>query len=86
MNSVENCHAFQEPEIVKRGGWMNYKHLYRSVTNRRIAGVAAGIAEYFDIDPTIVRLIWLFSIFFVGGGILAYLIAWIVIPEEPRGT
>ena len=65
---------------------MSYKHLYRSVANRRIGGVAAGIAEYFDIDPTIVRLVWFLSIFVIGGGILAYIIAWIVIPEEPRGT
>lgn len=62
---------------------MSYKTLYRSVTNRRIAGVAAGIAEYFGIDPTIVRLIWLFSVFFFCGGVLAYIIAWIVIPEGP---
>lgn len=61
---------------------MGYKSLYRSATNRRIAGVAGGIAEYFDIDPTVVRLIWVFSIFIIGGGILAYLIAWIVIPEK----
>jgi phage shock protein C len=57
------------------------KHLYRSVTNRRIAGVVGGIAEYFNVDPTPVRLLWLIAVFAGGTGILAYLIAWIIIPE-----
>ncbi len=60
---------------------MSYKHLYRSVTNRRIAGVAGGIAEYFNIDPTPVRLLWLIAVFVGGTGVLAYIIAWIIIPE-----
>ncbi len=62
---------------------MSYKRLYRSVTNRRVAGVAGGIAEYFNIDPTPIRLLWLLAIFFGGTGLLAYLIAWIAIPEAP---
>jgi phage shock protein PspC (stress-responsive transcriptional regulator) len=45
--------------------------------------VAAGLAEYFDIDPTLVRLIWVIAFFVFGTGFLAYLIAWIVIPEAP---
>jgi phage shock protein PspC (stress-responsive transcriptional regulator) len=60
---------------------LSYKHLYRSVTNRRIAGVAGGIAEYFNVDPTPIRLLWLIAVFVGGSGIIAYLIAWIVIPE-----
>jgi phage shock protein C len=63
---------------------MEYKRLYRSVRNRRIAGVAGGISEYFNVDPTLVRLGWVLAAFFIGGGILAYLIAWIVIPEAPN--
>lgn len=62
---------------------MSYKHLYRSAENRRIAGIAGGIAEYFGVDPTPVRLLWLLAIFLGGSGILAYLIAWLVIPETP---
>jgi phage shock protein C len=63
---------------------MEYKRLYRSVRDRRIAGVAGGIAEYFNVDPTLVRLGWLLAIFIIGGGLLAYLIAWIVIPDAPN--
>ena len=47
-----------------------------------VFGVCGGIGEYFDVDPTLVRLVWLLFTFW-GAGILAYLIAWIIIPEEP---
>ncbi len=59
------------------------KKLYRSRTNQKIAGVCAGIANYLDVDPTLVRLIWVAMLLFAGGGLLAYLIAWIVLDEEP---
>lgn len=49
-----------------------------------IGGVCGGIGEYFDIDPTIVRLAWAFMALWVGFGVLAYLIAWIVIPLNPN--
>lgn len=58
------------------------KKIYRS-REKRIGGVCGGIAEYFNIDPTIVRLIWAVFIFAYGTGLLAYLICWIVIPEDP---
>ena len=58
------------------------KKLYRSRTQRMIGGVCGGIAEYFNVDPTIIRLIWAFLIIFLGTGLLAYFIAWIIIPEE----
>jgi phage shock protein PspC (stress-responsive transcriptional regulator) len=59
------------------------KRLYRSKTNKIIAGVCGGIAEYFNIDPTIVRLLWLLFSLIWGTGLVAYIIAWIIIPEEP---
>lgn len=65
------------------------KKLYRSDQQKIVAGVCGGIAEYFEIDPVLIRLIWIVLIVFGGTGILAYLIAWIVIPtrqmknEEP---
>lgn len=59
------------------------KRLYRS-REARIGGVCAGIAEYFDVDPTIVRLLWVFFTPLGGGGILAYIIAWIIIPLHPK--
>ena len=57
------------------------KKLYRSRKDRKISGVCAGIAEYFDIDPTIVRLGWIMAVFCLGGGIVAYIIAALVMPE-----
>ncbi|AIS52064.1 phage shock protein C, PspC [Thermoanaerobacter kivui] len=58
------------------------KRLYRSREQKMLGGVCGGIAEYFDIDVTLVRLICLLTIF-SGIGILPYLVAWIVIPENP---
>ena len=58
------------------------KKLYRNTKNKMIAGVCSGLAEYVNIDPTIVRLIW--ALIALGGaGIIAYLIAAIIIPEKP---
>lgn len=59
------------------------KKLYRSVTDRKIAGVCGGIAEYFNVDPTLIRLLAVFLLIFAGGGLLAYIICAIVIPEAP---
>ena len=61
------------------------KKLYRSTENRVIAGVCGGIAEYFDIDPTLVRLAWVLFCVLGGSGPLAYIIAAIIIPEDPAG-
>jgi phage shock protein PspC (stress-responsive transcriptional regulator) len=58
------------------------KKLYRSETNRMIAGVCGGIAEYFNMDTTIVRLIFVFFVLWGGGGVLAYIVCWMVIPTE----
>lgn len=59
------------------------RRLYRCRHDRRIAGVAAGIAEYFDADPTIVRLLWVVSIFFGGFGLLLYIAMALIVPNEP---
>lgn len=53
----------------------------RKSYDRKLLGVCGGIAEYFNIDPTIVRLIWVFLVLCIGTGVLAYLIAAIVMPE-----
>lgn len=58
------------------------KKLFRSRRNRMIAGVCGGIGEYFGIDPTVIRLLWVLFMFMGGSGILVYIICWIVIPEE----
>ncbi len=58
------------------------KRLTRSTTNRTIAGVCAGIAEYFEIDPTLVRVGWVLLSLFGGTGVLAYIVCALIIPEE----
>ena len=58
------------------------KRLYRSNEHRMIAGVCGGLAEYFDMDPTIVRLIVVAAALAAGSGLLAYILAWIVIPQR----
>ena len=58
------------------------KRLYRSKSDRMICGVCGGLAEYFDVDPTLIRIIAVLSIFISGAGILAYIILAIVIPSE----
>lgn len=60
------------------------KRLYRSETDRVLGGVAGGIAKYFEIDSTLVRLVFLLLFFFGGSGFLLYLILWILIPSESR--
>ncbi|MDY5021651.1 MAG: PspC domain-containing protein [Blautia sp.] len=60
---------------------MSNKRLYKSSVNCMICGVCGGIAEYFDIDPTLVRLAWIVLSMFGGSGILAYIVAAIVIPR-----
>lgn len=57
------------------------KRLTRDVKNKKIAGVCAGIANYFDLDPTLVRVIWILLVCVAGTGVLAYFIAWAVMPE-----
>ncbi len=67
--------------FIKEGQRMA-KRLTRDVRNKKIAGVCAGIANYFDIDPTIVRLIWGVAFFVYGIGLIPYLILWFVLPED----
>jgi len=59
------------------------KRFYRSRTDRKIAGVCGGLAAYLGIDPVIPRLIWVAFVLAAGAGILAYLVCWIVVPQEP---
>ena len=61
------------------------KKLYRSPENKVIAGVCGGIAEYFDIDPTLVRLAWVLFCALGGSGVIAYIVAALIIPKAPDG-
>ncbi|HVL49838.1 MAG TPA: PspC domain-containing protein [Candidatus Thermoplasmatota archaeon] len=64
------------------------KRLYRSRTDRVIGGVCGGLAKYLDVDPTIVRLVTVLVILFTAlvPGVIAYLVALLVMPEEPAGA
>jgi phage shock protein C len=68
----------------RQSGKTAHKHLTRSATDSKIAGVCGGIAEYLDIDATVVRLVWIVLSIVPGGvvgGVVAYLLAWIIIPK-----
>ena len=62
------------------------KKLYKSASNKKLDGVCAGIAKYFDIDPTLIRLIWAIASLFLGGitGLVAYFICALVLPRDPE--
>ena len=60
------------------------KKLYRSKTDRKLAGVCGGVAEYLNIDPTVIRVIWAVTSLFAFVGILAYAVCAVIIPEEPE--
>lgn len=61
------------------------KRLARSASDRKIAGVAAGVAHYFGLEPSLVRVAWVLSVLLAGAGGLLYLVLWVVLPEEPDG-
>jgi len=60
------------------------KRLYRSGKDKILGGVCGGIGEYFDVDPVLIRLLWILFCFAWGAGILFYLIAWIIVPRNPK--
>jgi len=67
------------PEEVKR--------LYRSAKDKVLGGVCGGIAEYFNVDPVVVRLAWiLITLLSLGAGLFGYIIAWLIIPKNPNHT
>lgn len=82
---MKEAHKGGPPQLTE-GGYLamaNVQRLYRSRYDKKLGGVCAGLAKYFGIDATLIRLIWVLLAVFYGSGILAYIIAWIIIPEEP---
>jgi len=65
------------------GGTVARKRLVRPRTGRKIAGVCQGFAEYFDLDVALVRIVWVLCSVFGLAGVIAYIAAWIVVPDEP---
>src|SRR3990172_575309 len=62
---------------------MNTQRLYRSRTNKVFAGVCGGLAEYFDVDPVVIRILFVLMVLFGGSGILLYIAAIIIVPQKP---
>jgi len=79
------CYYCGAPQHVAPSVAPIQKRLMRSSVDCKIAGVCGGIAEYMDVDPTVVRLVWVLITFFTGilPGIVAYLVAWLVMPVTP---
>src|SRR5205823_11167635 len=61
-------------------GWMQRRRLYRSTSDKRLAGVCGGLAEYFDVDPLLVRIGFVVAAL-AGPGVIAYLVLWIAMPK-----
>lgn len=61
------------------------RRLFRSMSDRYLSGVCGGFAEYFQVDPLLVRIIWVASVFVGGVGLISYIAAWIIVPENPHG-
>ena len=60
------------------------KRIYRSRSDKVIAGVCGGLGEYFGIDRVLIRIVWVVTVICAGTGILAYILAWILITKEPE--
>lgn len=60
------------------------KRLYRSGQDRILAGVCGGMAEYFSVDPVLIRLLWVAGTFVWGAGLVLYIIGWIIMPKNPK--
>jgi phage shock protein PspC (stress-responsive transcriptional regulator) len=80
-----NCGAQLAGEAAPAGSTpaVPAKRLMRSSRDKKIGGVCAGLADYFDLDPTLVRVVWLLAIFFAGTGFLIYIVLWIALPLAP---
>jgi len=70
----------EEPGAGPHPAATSSRRLHRSLHNRKLGGVCGGVAEYFGVDPSIVRILWLVSVLWLGIGFLAYLLLWIVLP------
>jgi len=68
---------------VRVGASLARRKLIRPRLGRKIAGVCLGFSEYFDLDVTLVRIVWLITLLMTGFGLITYIIAWIIMPEEP---
>lgn len=86
-NFCYNCGAKQVPAANAGAPHTGAKkRLVRSTNDKKIAGVCAGLADYFDLDATIIRVVWLLAFLCAGAGLLAYIVLWIALPAGPTGV
>jgi len=78
-----NCGGQLSGQAAPSGGYVPPKKLMRSSRDKKLGGVCAGLAEYFDIDPMIVRVVWLLAFLCAGAGGLVYIVLWMVLPLAP---
>jgi phage shock protein C len=69
--------------LVKGGAMDPPRKLYRSKTNRQVAGVCGGLAEHFNLDPTLIRVLFVLLAVLGGSGVILYVAMWIIVPKEP---
>jgi phage shock protein PspC (stress-responsive transcriptional regulator) len=62
------------------------RKLYRSRTDRKLAGVCGGLAQYFNLDATLIRVLFIVLAVLGGAGLVIYLAMWIIVPNEPQGA
>jgi len=82
-----SCGAKQPetPAAAPPPAYYGRKRFVRSTNDRKVAGVCAGVADYFDMDPTLVRILWALATLIPGPNILAYIVIWIAADEGPTG-
>jgi phage shock protein C len=82
-----SCGAKQAetPAAAPPPAYYQRKRFVRSTNDRKLAGVCAGVADYFDMDPTLVRILWALATMIPGPNILAYIVIWIAADEGPTG-
>jgi len=76
--------GYDKKESIQKGENQMEKRLYRVTEGKLVAGVCGGVAEYFNIDPTVVRVVWAITSCFAFAGIFAYIAAALIIPEKPK--
>ena len=84
MVEQKNNQPGEDVQTAQEGIDSSPKRIYRSVRDRYIAGVCGGVGEFFDIDTNLVRIIWAAAALFGGVGFVAYIAAWILVPENPN--
>ena len=83
-NFCYNCGARQPNSApMPAAPAQNRKKLMRSSMDKKLGGVCAGLADYLDLDVTLVRVLWVLAVFCGGTGLLLYVVLWIVLPVEP---